>query len=81
MSSRRSAAVRSSRRSLSGDEEVGERELGKQGEGQEVVREFVGEVKIEEVVELKVKEVVRALVEEVEVKKVFKEFVKGVEVG
>ena len=62
-------------------EEVREQELGEQVEGEEFVREFVEEVKIEDVVKVKVEMVVRMLVEEVEVGEVTEELVKDVKVG
>ena len=66
-------------------EEVREQELGDQVEGEEFVREFVEEVKIEDVVRVKVKvkveKVVRMLVEEVEVGEVTEELVKDVKAG
>ena len=61
-------------------EEVREQELGEKVEGEEVVREFVEEFKIEKVVKVKVKKVVKALVEEVEVGEVAEELVKDVKV-
>ena len=56
-------------------EEVREQELGGK-----VVREFVEEVKIKEVVKVKVKKVIKTFVEEVEVWEVAEELVKGVKV-